>query len=127
VAAGEIDAGFVNHYYLFRFLKEDPAYPARNYHLRAGDTGAMVNVAGVGIVNTSANPEAAAAFVRFLLRESSQAYFNTQTYEYPLAAPQLELNPLLTPLSQLQTPAIDLTNLEDLDGTLQLLQELGIL
>lgn len=127
VAAGEIDAGFVNHYYLFGFLKDDPDYPARNYHFRAGDTGAMINVAGAGIVNTSDNKEAAEAFVRFLLRESSQQYFNTQTNEYPLAAPNLELNPLLVPLSQLQTPNIDLTNLEDLDGTLQLLQELGIL
>lgn len=127
VAAGEIDAGFVNHYYLFRFLKEDPAYPARNYHFRAGDTGAMINVAGVGIVNTSDNKEAAEAFVRFLLKESSQQFFNAQTNEYPLAASNLELNPLLVPLSQLQTPNIDLTNLEDLDGTLQLLQELGIL
>ncbi len=77
----------------------------------------MINVAGVGIVNTSDNKEAAEAFVRFLLRESSQQYFNTQTNEYPLAAPKLELNPLLVPLSQLQTPNIDLTNLEDLDGT----------
>jgi iron(III) transport system substrate-binding protein len=84
-------------------------------------------VAGVGIVNTSDNKEAAEAFVRFLLRESSQQFFNTETNEYPLAAPNLELNPLLVPLSQIQTPNIDLTNLEDLDGTLQLLQELGIL
>lgn len=127
VAAGEIEAGFVNHYYLFGFLKDDPNYPARNYHFRAGDAGAMINVAGVGIVNTSDNKEAAEAFVRFLLRESSQQFFNAQTNEYPLAAPKLQLNPLLVPLSQLQTPNIDLTNLEDLDGTLQLLQELGIL
>lgn len=127
VGAGEIEAGFVNHYYLFGFLKDDPNYPARNYHFRAGDTGAMVNVAGVGIVSTTDNQEAAEAFVRFLLRESSQQYFNTQTNEYPLAAPKLELNPLLVPLSQIQTPDVDLTNLEDLDGTLQLLQELGIL
>ncbi len=125
-AAGEIDAGFVNHYYLFRFLAEDPNYPARNYHFRSGDVGAMINVAGVGIVNTADNPEAAQAFVRFLLRESSQQYFNTETNEYPLSA-DIPLNPLLTPLSSLDTPDIDLSNLDDLEGTLLLLQELGIL
>ncbi|MCL4298943.1 MAG: iron ABC transporter substrate-binding protein [Anaerolineae bacterium] len=127
VGAGEIDAGFVNHYYLFQFLAEEGEdFPVRNYHPRAGDVGAMVNVAGVGIVDTSDNKEAAEAFVRFLLRESSQQYFNTETNEYPLSA-KLQLNPILVPLSEIQTPNVDLTKLEDLDGTLQLLQELGIL
>ncbi|MBE7552958.1 MAG: extracellular solute-binding protein [Anaerolineales bacterium] len=127
VGAGEIDAGFVNHYYLFQFLAEEGEdFPVRNYHPRAGDVGAMVNVAGVGIVDTSDNKEAAEAFVRFLLRESSQQYFNTETNEYPLSV-NLQLNPILVPLSEIQTPNVDLTKLEDLDGTLQLLQELGIL
>lgn len=127
VGAGEIDAGFVNHYYLFQFLAEEGEdFPVRNYHPRAGDVGAMVNVAGVGIVNTTDNKEAAEAFVRFLLRESSQQFFNTETNEYPLSA-NIQLNPILIPLQQIQTPDVDLTKLEDLDGTLQLLQELGIL
>lgn len=126
VGAGEIDAGFVNHYYLFQFLAEDPNFPARNYSPRAGDAGAMVNVAGVGIVNTTDNRAAAEAFVAFLLRQSSQEYFNSQTNEYPLTG-NVTLNPLLKPLNQIQTPAINLSNLDDLDGTLQLLQELGIL
>jgi iron(III) transport system substrate-binding protein len=127
VSVGEIDAGFVNHYYLFQFLAErGESFPVRNYHPRSGDVGAMVNIAGVGIVDTSDNKDAAEAFVRFLLRESSQQYFNTETNEYPLSA-NLTLNPLLVPISQIQTPNVDLTNLDDLDGTLQLLQELGIL
>ena len=126
VGRGEIDAGFVNHYYLFRFLAENPDFPARNYHFRSGDTGAMVNVAGAGIVNTTDNPEAAESFIRFLLRESSQQFFNTETNEYPLSA-DIPLNPLLIPMSSISTPNIDLSNLDDLDGTLQLLQELGIL
>jgi len=126
VGAGEIDAGFVNHYYLFQFLKEDPEFPARNYYPRAGGIGVMVNVAGVGIVNTTDNRDAAEAFVSFLLRGSSQQYFNSETNEYPLSA-NTALNPLLVPLSALGTPNIDLSDLDDLEGTLQLLQELGIL
>jgi iron(III) transport system substrate-binding protein len=128
VGNGEISAGFVNHYYLFNFLKENPDFPGRNYYPRAGGIGAMVNVAGVGIINTTANREAAEAFVTFLLRPSSQEYFNTQTHEYPLSlSANLELNPLLTPLSSLQTPDIDLSKLDDLEDTLLLLQELNIL
>jgi len=126
VGSGEIDAGLVNHYYLFHFLTEDPDFPARNYHPRAGGIGAMTNVAGVGLVDSTDNREAAEAFTRFLLRQSSQQYFNTETNEYPLSA-DIPLNPLLTPLNNIETPDIDLSNLDDLEGTLQLLQELGIL
>jgi iron(III) transport system substrate-binding protein len=123
---GEIDVGFVNHYYLFRFLSEDPDFPARNYHLPAGDAGAMVNVAGAGILNTAANPTAAETFIRYMLSETGQTYFNTETNEYPLSA-NIELNALLVPLEQIETPDIDLSNLDDLDGTLQLLQAVGAL
>jgi iron(III) transport system substrate-binding protein len=127
VGAGEIEAGFVNHYYLLRFLADDPGFPARNYHPRAGDVGAMINVAGAGIVDTTDNRQAAEAFVRYLLRPSSQEYFNAETNEYPLTSDDIPLNPLLQPLDQITTPGIDLGALEDLEGTLRLLQELGIL
>jgi iron(III) transport system substrate-binding protein len=80
----------------------------------------------VGIVDTTDNLEAAQALVHFLLRESSQQYFNQETNEYPLSA-DIDLNPALVPLSSLPAPELDLSNLDDLDGTLQLLQELGIL
>ena len=126
VADGEIDVGFVNHYYLFRFLAEDPDFPARNYSPRGGDVGAMINVAGVGILNTGKNQAEAQTFIDYLLRPGAQEYFNRETHEYPLSA-AVETNPLLTPISELNVPDIDLNQLEDLDGTLQLLTELGIL
>lgn len=126
VGAGEIDVGFVNHYYLFRFLSEDPNFPARNYSPRAGDTGAMLNVAGVAIIDSAANRAEAQIFVDYLLGQKAQEYFNRETNEYPLSA-TVETNPILTPLSEINVPDIDLSALEDLDGTLQLLTELGIL
>ncbi|HMQ52066.1 MAG TPA: extracellular solute-binding protein [Anaerolineae bacterium] len=126
VGSGEIDLGFVNHYYLLQFLAENPDFPAANYYDRSGDVGAMINVAGVGIINTTDNLEAAQAFVDFLLQPTSQEYFNKETHEYPLAA-AIELDPALKPLTEFNAPDIDLSRLQDLDGTLQLLQELGIL
>jgi iron(III) transport system substrate-binding protein len=126
VASGEIDAGLVNHYYLYQYLAADPNYPARNYTLPAGDAGAIVNIAGAGILDTAANPQAAEAFIRYLLSEAGQNYFNTETHEYPLSA-DIELNPLLTPLENIKTPELDLSDLDDLPGTLEMLQELGIL
>ena len=127
VGAGEIDAGFVNHYYLFQQLKEQgESFAARNYYLKNGDPGALVNVAGAGVLAGTKNQAAAEAFVAFLLSETAQQYFADQTYEYPLAA-GVAANEALPPLEEIQTPALDLSKLEDARGTTQLLQELGIL
>src|SRR5690606_7254299 len=47
VGRGEVDAAFVNHYYLYRFLAEQgEGFPVRN-HYTTQDAGAMVNIAGV--------------------------------------------------------------------------------
>jgi iron(III) transport system substrate-binding protein len=126
VAAGEIDVAFINHYYLFQRLAEDPATPAANHFLADGDPGALVNVAGAGILVTAANPDGAATFVDYLLGMDAQEYFAAETYEYPLIE-GVKADPALPPLDEIGTPEIDLSNLSDLDGTLQLLQDVGIL
>jgi iron(III) transport system substrate-binding protein len=127
VAAGEIEVGFINHYYLMRQLKEQgESFPVRNHFLDGGDPGALVNVAGAAILATSANPTAAQAFVDFLLTDESQAYFATETSEYPLVA-GVAADPALPPLADLESPDIDLSDLADLEGTLTLLQDAGAL
>lgn len=127
VGAGEIDVGLVNHYYLFRQLEEQgQSFPARNYYLKSGDPGALINVAGVGILQSSRNDAAAAQLVDFLLTPEAQQYFADETFEYPLAG-GVEPNTALPALSEIQTPDLDLSRLDDLQGTVTLLQELGIL
>lgn len=125
-ASGEIDAGFVNHYYLYRFLDENPDFGARNYHLPEGDAGAMVNIAGAAIVDTTDNPKAALAFIEHLLGANGQRYFADETSEYPLID-SVETRPELKPLSGINTPEMDLSNLDDLEGTLTLLRDIGAL
>lgn len=126
VARGEIDVGFTNHYYLFRFLAEQgEAFPARIYFTK-GDAGSMMNIAGVGILDTSKNREAAEKFVRFLLSDSAQKHFVNANYEYPVVE-HIAPHDMLPPLKEIETPDIDLSNLEDLQGTLELLFKVGIL
>ncbi len=126
-ARGEIDAGFVNHYYLARFLEEEgPGFGARNHFLGGGDPGALVLVAGAGILKASANTSVAERFMEYLLSESAQRYFAAETKEYPLSAgvaPEGEL----PSLSALDPPDVDLSNLSDLQGTLALMRDVGIL
>lgn len=128
VGRGEIDAGFVNHYYLFRFLKErGDEFPVR-HHFTKSDAGSIVNVAGVGILDTTDNAAAALAFVEFLLSEEAQRYFAEKTNEYPLiAGVDASSHPVMRPLDDIEMPNIDLSNLDDLQGTLELLFRLGIL
>jgi len=127
VAAGEIDVGMVNHYYLFRFLAEEgESFPARNYHPRSGGPGAMVMVAGAGVLTTADNPETAEKFLNFMLSEVGQLYFTTQTFEYPLVE-GVKTPSLLVPLEQLNIPDIPAPDLVDLAETQQLLRETGVL
>lgn len=127
VAAGEVEVGFVNHYYLMRQLKEQgESFPVRNHFLDGSDPGALVNVAGAGVLTTSKNPTAAHAFVDFLLSVESQEYFATETSEYPLIE-SVPADPGLPTLSEIQSPDIDLSDLSDLEGTLKLLQDSGAL
>ena len=124
---GEIELGLVNHYYLYRFLAEDPDFQAANHHPSAGDAGAMINVAGVGILDTARDQAAAEAFVAFLLSDEAQTYFSEQTNEYPLVVGIPTTAEGLLPLADVNTPDIDLTDLDDLQGTLELLQEVNAL
>ena len=127
VAAGEIDVGFVNHYYLFRFIAEEgDSFPARNYHPRAGGPGAVVMVAGAGILSTSENRENAEKFVDFMLSQVAQQYFAGQTYEYPLVE-GVNTNRLLVPFEDINRPDVPLKDMADLEGTVRLLQETGAL
>ena len=127
VAAGEIDAGFVNHYYLMRQLAEHGQdFAARNHFFKQGDPGSLINVAGAAVLNGTQHQAAAEQFVNYLLSESAQRYFAEQTFEYPLVT---GVNPSgdLPALETIETPELDLSNLKDVQGTTTLLQDLGIL
>ena len=127
VARGEVDVGFVNHYYVERFLQEEgPGFGARNHFLGGGDPGALVLVAGAGILKESDNSGAAERFVEYLLSESAQAYFASETREYPLIA-GVEPQGDMPRLESLDPPQVDLSNLSDIQGTLSLMREVGVL
>ncbi|NIR42194.1 MAG: iron ABC transporter substrate-binding protein, partial [Actinobacteria bacterium] len=68
---GEVDAGLVNHYYLFRRIAEEGDVVAANHFLTGGGAGSLVMPAGVGILDSADNADDAAAFVRYLLSEDA--------------------------------------------------------
>lgn len=128
IANGEIDYGLVNNYYLGRYTGPDPKYPVTQTHFEAGDLGNLVLVAGAGIVEVSDNKDAAQKFVDFLLSPAAQQYITLQGNEYPVRSgiiPAATLESLET-VSEI-SPKVDTNILGDLDGTLALLREAGLL
>jgi ABC-type Fe3+ transport system, periplasmic component len=127
VDAGEIRLGLINHYYWYEKVAEkgESAVPSRLAFLPGGDPGALVNVAGVGVLKTSANAAAAQRAVDFLLGDEAQKYFADETKEYPLVA-GVPAAQGLPALDSLKGPDLDLSRLESLEQTLALLQDVGL-
>lgn len=129
VAAGEVEVGFVNHYYLYRFLSEGgESFGARNYFLPGGGPGSLIMVSGAGVLETAVNRDNALRFIDYLLSTTGQQYFTNETYEYPVID-GIALPASLPPLNELDANAIDisLSDLSDLAGTQDMLLELGII
>jgi iron(III) transport system substrate-binding protein len=127
VANGEVDVGFVNHYYVPRFIEEQGEdFGARNHYLGQGDPGAVIDVAGVAIHQSSDVRGGAEDFVEYMLSAEAQQYFAQETHEYPLSA-GVEPSGDLPALSSLDPPQIDLSDLSDLEGTLSMLREAGVI
>jgi iron(III) transport system substrate-binding protein len=125
IARGEVDVGFVNHYYLYELRRERPDLPVNNFYLRRGDPGALVNTAGTGILESAEHRPEAERFVRFLQGKEAQTYFAEETFEYPLAA---GVKPVkgLRPLPQVIGPGFALGELGgELRSTLRMLDEVG--
>jgi iron(III) transport system substrate-binding protein len=127
VADGEADLALVNHYYIYPFIAQrGESFPVRNYHPRAGGPGAIVMVAGAGVLQDSKNQEAAHRFLEFLLSPVAQQYFASQTYEYPVVE-GVKTQAGITPLAQINSPSLPLSQLADLSGTQALLRQTGVL
>jgi iron(III) transport system substrate-binding protein len=124
IAAGEADLGITNHYYLLRTKAENPSFPVEQTIFAAGDIGNMVNVAGIGQLSSSDNP-AALQFIEFLLSEETQRWFTEQVFEYPVV--NLDVADLPTQQILETAPTLNLEDLDDLDQTLELLREVGLL
>ena len=127
VAAGEIDVGLVNHYYLALVKEEQPDAPIANHLFRDGDPGTLVSVAGAGVLATSDQRDDAEVFVEFLLSDDAQRFYvdEAEENEYPLVE-GIEPSPDLVPLDEIHGPDVELTAFgAELERTVEMLRETG--
>lgn len=124
VANGEIDAGFANHYYTLR-VQQSRSDPPLALAFTQNDPGALVNVAGAEVIDSTDSYDLASNFVRHLLSSEAQEYFATTTFSYPLIS---GVEPVgdIPRIDELSPPDIDLTELSDVQPTLELMRDVGI-
>jgi iron(III) transport system substrate-binding protein len=128
VDRGEIALGLSNHYYWYERVAEVGLanVPARVHYVPGGSPLGLVNVAGAGVIGTTDNPEMAQRAVDFLVGPTAQQYFADVTAEYPVRPGVTSTVHDLPPLSSLQPPDIDLSELASLQQTRSMLQETGL-
>jgi len=128
-AAGEIDLGLVNHYYLYLVQEQQPDAPIANHFLVTGDPGALVSVAGAGVLESTGDASNAERFIEFLLSPEGQRFYveDAEEAEYPLVE-GIDARPGLPPLDTLEGPSVELTSFgAEHEATIELLRETGYL
>lgn len=125
VDRGEIPIGLINHYYWARHENRDDL-TAQLIFPSGDDPGALVNATAVGITKQAADNAAALALVDYLISPAGQQVFVDETWEYPVID-GVEDPDGIPPLSDLEGPELDLTDLDSLEATQALLREVGLL
>ncbi|MBI3603778.1 MAG: extracellular solute-binding protein [Nitrospirae bacterium] len=128
IAKGQVAMGLVNHYYLYRYVSDHPDAPLALSMLdqQAGGMGAIMNVAGVGIVKHSRHVDAAKRLVEFLASREGQKLFADLNKEYPLH-PDVLADPALPKRESFRAATVPLTKLGELrEPTMALIERAGL-
>lgn len=128
VAKGEVALGIVNHYYVYRQLATEPSAPIAAFmpDQQDGGMGAIMNVAGIGVLKQTSHLESAELLVEFLIAQEGQKMFADLNKEYPLH-PEVRPDPALVPRSSFRPALIPLTKLAELrEPTMTLIEDAGL-
>jgi len=128
VAKGQVAIGIVNHYYVYRHLAAQPTAPIAVLmpDQQEGGMGAIMNVAGVGILKQTPHLDNAKLLVEFLVAQAGQKMFADLDKEYPLH-PEVKADPALVERKSFRAALVPLTKLAELrEPTLTLIEQVGL-
>jgi iron(III) transport system substrate-binding protein len=128
VAKGQVALGIVNHYYVYRHLAAQPDAPIAVLmpDQQEGGMGAIMNVAGVGIVKSTKHLDSAKLLVEFLVAQAGQKLFAELDKEYPLH-PDVKTDPALVERKSFRAALVPLAKLAELrEPTIALIEEVGL-
>jgi ABC-type Fe3+ transport system, periplasmic component len=119
-----INAGFANHYYALRVKNNRPDAPI-DLAFTEGDAGALVDVAGALRISGTEKGDLVETFVRHLLSSEAQEFFTTVSFAYPMVAGVAPPGGLPT-VDELNPPEVELSELSNLEPTLELMREADV-
>jgi len=128
VAKGQVAMGIVNHYYVYRHLATQPTAPLAVVmpDQQEGGLGAIMNVAGIGVLKHTPRLDNAKLLVEFLVAQAGQKMFADLDKEYPLH-PDVKADPTLVDRKSFRAALVPLTKLAELrEPTLQLIEQIGL-
>jgi iron(III) transport system substrate-binding protein len=127
IANGEIDVGLINPYYVAQAVAaEGPDYPVKVDFPTKG-LGSLLLLTSVGVLQSSDRKDEAFDFIRTLLSNKGQEYFTASSKEYPLAKGVAPDPAIQTPLSKIPPSPGDLTDIDQTQATIALMQDAGAL
>jgi iron(III) transport system substrate-binding protein len=125
VTNGEVGVGITNHYYPMIVLSNQPE-ASLDLAFTENDAGSLVNTAGASVLEGASNTDTANLFVRHLLSAEAQEFLATRGYAFPMIEGVEPVGPLPT-INELSPPDLDLQELSDVQPTIELLEDVGIL
>lgn len=128
VNAGTVETGIIYHYYWNRDQQESGENSSSSslHFFGDQDPGAFLSVSGAGVLKSSKHQADAQKFVKFLSGEKGQQVLaDSYALEYPLN-PKVELGRGVKPLSELEPPAVDVSELNS-RLVVSLMQDSGFL
>lgn len=128
VAKGQVAVGIVNHYYVYRHLATQPGAPiaALMPDQQEGGMGAIMNVAGVGVIRHTHHLDSAKLLMEFLVAQAGQKMFADLNKEYPLH-PEVKADPALIERKTFRAALVPLARLAELrEPAMTLIEQVGL-
>ncbi|NOX77156.1 MAG: extracellular solute-binding protein [Gammaproteobacteria bacterium] len=128
VAQGRLQAGLVNHYYIYRHLAKHPDAPIKIVLPDQGPNGIGVawNVAGIAITKHTTKAALAEKLVAFLVSETGQKQFAEVNREYPTRT-GVPASPEVPPAGSYKVADVPMAELgRARNATLDLIEQVGM-
>lgn len=128
VASGKLQAGLVNHYYIYRHLDAQPDAPIKMVmpDQGKGEMGIAWNVAGIAITGHSRKAALAEKLIAFLISEAGQRQFAEVNLEYPTRT-GVAASAQLPPAGSFRVADVPMSALgTQRDVTLDLIEQVGM-
>lgn len=128
VASGKLQAGLVNHYYIYRHLDKHPKAPIKIVMPDQGKDGMGTawNVAGIAITKSTEKAALAEKLIAFLLSYTGQYQFSKVNREYPTRT-GIAASSIIPAAGSYRVADVPMSALgKQRDATLDLIEEIGM-